>query len=92
MNEITEQRLHSRPNVSTLRSSVFIRGGLVTTLFQRAENLTSNNDANENECQYVTNILKENNYPKSFLYDCLRRPTLTHCNSPEGDSAVKALQ
>ena len=28
MNEITEQRLHSRPNVSTLRSSVFIRGGL----------------------------------------------------------------
>ena len=26
MNEITEQRLHSRPNVSTLRSSVFIRG------------------------------------------------------------------
>ena len=29
MNEITEQRLHSRPNVSTLRSSVFIRGGLM---------------------------------------------------------------
>ena len=26
------------------------------------------------------------NCPKSFLYDCLRRPTLTHCNSPEGDS------
>ena len=91
MNEITEQRLHSRPNVSTLRSSVFIRGGLVTTLFQRAENLTSNNDARENECQYVTNILKENYYPKSFLCDCLRRPTLTHCNSPEGDSAVKGF-
>ena len=36
MNEITEQRLHSRPNVSTLRSSVFIRGGLMlklTTLY-----------------------------------------------------------
>ena len=64
---------------------------VVTTLFQRAENLTSNNDARENECQYVTNILKENNYPKSFLYDCLRRPTLTHCNSPEGDSAVKGF-
>ena len=60
-------------------------------MFQRAENLTSNNDARENECQYVTNILKENNYPKSFLYDCLRRPTLTDCNSPEGDSAVKGF-
>ena len=58
---------------------------------QRAENLTSNNDARENECQYVTNVLKENNYPKSFLYDCLRRPTLTNCNSPEGDSAVKGF-
>ena len=64
---------------------------VVATLFQRADNLTSNNDARENECQYVTNILKENNYPKSFLYDCLRRPTLTHCNSPEGDSAVKGF-
>ena len=32
MNEITEQRLHSRPNVSTLRSSVFIRGGLMLKL------------------------------------------------------------
>ena len=63
-----------------------------TTLFQRAENLTSNNDAKENECQCVTNILKENNYPKSLLYDCLRRPTLTHCNSPEGDSAVKGFE
>ena len=62
----------------------------VTTLFQRVENLTSN-DARENECQYVTNILKENNYPKRFLYDCLRRPTLTDCNSPEGDSAVKGF-
>ena len=64
---------------------------VVTTLFQRAENLTSNNDARENKCQYVTNILKENSYPTSFLYDCLRRPTLTHCNSPEGDSAVRGF-
>ena len=87
MNEITEQRLHSRPNVSTLRSSVFIRGGLMLKL----TTLYAVNDARENECQYVTNILKENNYPKSFLYDCLRRPTLTDCNSPEGDSAVKGF-
>ena len=39
----------------------------------------------------MTNVLKENNYPKSFLYDCSRRPTLTDRNSPEGDSAVKGF-
>ena len=87
MNEITEQRLHSRPNVLTLRSSVFIMGGLMLKL----TTLYAVNDARKNECQYVTNILKENNYPKSFLYDCLRRPTLTDCNSSEGDSAVKGF-
>ena len=33
MNEITTQKLHSRPNVSTLRSStVFIRGDLMLKL------------------------------------------------------------
>ena len=68
-------------NMHHLRSH---KKSVVTTLFQTAENLTSNNNARENECQYVTNILKENNYPKSFLYDCLRHPTLTDCNSPLG--------
>ena len=29
---------------------------VVTTLFQRAENLTSNKDARENECQYVNKV------------------------------------
>ena len=29
---------------------------VVTTLFQRAENLTLNNDARENECQYVNKV------------------------------------
>ena len=52
-----------------------------TTLFHRAENLTSNNDARENERQYVTNVLKEDNCPKSFLCDCSRRPTWTDCKS-----------
>ena len=62
-------------------------------MFQREENLTSNNDARENERQYICdNVLKENNYPKSFLHDyCLRCPTLTDCSSPEGDSAVKGF-
>ena len=39
----------------------------------------------------MTNVLKENNYPKSFLHNCSRRPTLTDCNSPEGDSTVKGF-
>ena len=39
----------------------------------------------------MTNVLKESNYPKSFLYDCLRHPTLTDCKSSEGDSAVKGF-
>ena len=64
---------------------------VVTTLFQRPENLTSNNNAGKNERQYVTNVLKENNYPNSFVHDFLRRPTLTDCDSPEGDSAVKGF-
>ena len=44
-------------------------------------------------CEYVTNVLKKNNYLKSFLYDCLKRPTLslTDCNPPEGDSAMKGF-
>ena len=66
-------------------SRISYKKSIVTTLFQRAENLTSNNAAMENERQYVTNVLKQNNYPNSFLYDCLRRPTLADCNSPEGD-------
>ena len=39
----------------------------------------------------MTNVLKENSYPKSFLCDCLRRPTLTDYNSPGSDSAVKGF-
>ena len=57
----------------------------------RAENLTSGNDARENERQYVTNVLKENNYLKRFLHDSLRCATLTDCNSSEGNCAVKGF-
>ena len=39
----------------------------------------------------MSNVLKEKKYPKSFLHDCLRRPTLTDCNFTEGDSAVKGF-
>ena len=58
---------------------------VVSTLFQRAENLTSNYDAREHEREYVTNVLKENNC------DCLTRPTLTDCNYSDGDSTVKTF-
>ena len=64
---------------------------VVTTLFQSAENLTSSNDGWKNERQYVTNVLKKNDYRKSFLHDCLRRLALPDCSSPEGDSAVKSF-
>ena len=64
---------------------------MATTLLQRAESLTSNSVARDNERQYVINVLKENNYPKNFLYDCLRRSALTNCDSSAGDSAMKGF-
>ena len=54
------------------------------SLFQRAENLTSNDDAIDNERQNVIIAWKENNYPKSFLHGCLKRLALIDCNSSEG--------
>ena len=64
---------------------------MATTLLQRAESLTSNSVTRDNERQYVINVMKENNYPKNFLYDCLRRSALTNCDSLAGDSAMKCL-
>ena len=64
---------------------------MATTLLQRAESLTSNSVAKDNERQYVINVLKENNYPKNFLRDCLRRSALTNCDFLAGDSAMKGF-
>ena len=64
---------------------------MATTLLQRAESLTSNNVARDNEHQYVINVLKENKYPKNFLNDCLKRSALTNCDSLAGDSAMKVF-
>ena len=64
---------------------------VATTLLQRAESLTSNSVARDSERQYVINVLKENNYPKNFLYDCLRRSALTNCDSSAGNSAMKGF-
>ena len=55
---------------------------VATTLLSRAESLTSNSVARDNERQYVINVLKENNYPKNFLKECLRRSALTIIVSP----------
>ena len=64
---------------------------MATTLLQKAESLTSNSVARDNECQYVINVLKENNYPKNFLYDCLRHSASTNCDSLVGDSVMKGF-
>ena len=64
---------------------------MATTLLQRAESLTSNSVARDNERQYVINVLKENNYPKNLLYDCLRRSALTNCDSLAGDSTMRSF-
>ena len=55
------------------------------TLFQRAESLTSNRVARNNERDHVFNVLGGSNYPRSFLY-CLQAPVATKCNSFAGDS------
>jgi hypothetical protein len=41
---------------------------------QRAESLPSNSDSQENEREYVLNVLRENDFPKRFLNDCLSPP------------------
>ncbi|XP_028407835.1 uncharacterized protein LOC114530413 [Dendronephthya gigantea] len=57
------------------------------TLFQRAESLPSNRVARDNERDYVLSVLRENNYPRNFLNDCLKSPVSTRCNPSEGDSS-----
>ena len=42
------------------------------TLFERAESLTSNRFARDNERDYVFNVLKGNNHSQNFLTDCLK--------------------
>ena len=42
------------------------------TLFMRAECLPSSSDSKAFERKYVINVLKENNYPKDFLQNCLK--------------------
>ena len=41
---------------------------------QRAQSLPSNSDSQGNDREYVLNVLRENDYPKRFLNDCLSPP------------------
>ena len=64
---------------------------VATTLLQRAESLTSNSIVRDNERQNVINVLKQDNYPKNFLHDCLRRSALTNFDLLAVDSAMKGF-
>ena len=59
------------------------------TLLQRAEHLPSNSDSQANEREYVLNILRENNYPKDFLKNCLNPSACRNQNNSEGDTSIK---
>ncbi len=59
------------------------------TLLQRAEHLPSNSDSQANEQEYVLNILRENNYPKDFLKNCLNPSACGNQNNSEGDTSIK---
>ncbi len=59
------------------------------TLLQRAKHLPSNSDSQANEREYVLNILRENNYPKDFLKNCLNPSACRNQNNSEGDISIK---
>ena len=62
---------------------------VVKTLLQRAEHLPSNSDSQAYEREYVLNILRENNYPKDFLKNCLNPSACRNQNNSEGDTSIK---
>ena len=64
---------------------------MAKTLLQRAEHLPSNSDSQANEREYVLNILKENNYPKDFLKNCLNPSACRNQNNSEGDTSINPL-
>ena len=74
MNEITTQRLHSQPNVSTLWSSLLIRGDLMLKLMT----LYTVKAGQDNVIyQQEVNILVVNNFRHSYFI-----PNKTVRNSP----------
>ena len=57
------------------------------TLFMRAECLPSSSDSKALERKYVIDVLKENNYPKDFLQNCLK-PVHPSRKTTENDSSI----
>ena len=60
---------------------------VTNTLFMRAECLSSSSDSKANERKYVFDVLKENNYPKHFLKNCLK-PVIPSCKISENDNSM----
>ena len=60
------------------------------TLFMRAECLPSSSDSKAFERKYVIDVLKENNYPKDFLQNCLKPVHPSH-KTTENDSSMMVL-
>ena len=53
----------------------------------RAECLSSSSDSKAFERKYVIDVLKENNYPKDFLQNCLK-PVHSSRRTTENDSSM----
>ena len=53
----------------------------------RAECLPSSSDSKANERKYVFDVLKENNYPKHFLKNCLK-PVIPSRKTSENDNSM----
>ena len=60
---------------------------LTKTLFMKAECLPSSSDSKAFERKYVIDVLKENNYPKDFLQNCLK-PVHPSRKTTENDSSM----
>ena len=72
--------LHIRTRIYSFTHTILAR-----SLFQTAESLTSNRVASDDKRDFVLNILRGNNYPWNFLYDCLQAPVGTKCTSSKRD-------
>ena len=54
---------------------------------KQAECLPSSSDSKDNERKYVFDVLKENNYPKHFLNNCLK-PVISSRKTSENDNSM----
>ena len=69
------------------RHPICYKMSVTKTLFMRAECLPSSSDSNVFERKYIIDVLKENNYPKDFLQNCLK-PVHSSRKITENDSSM----